>query len=80
MQITDDMCRRAINAMQADRIQGFSAPQDAKRQQWGPPHYIRDVFLPAGEQELWRGDSHDVMIERCRIEEMRLALAAALKE
>jgi hypothetical protein len=74
-EITDEMCRRAIAAMKPDRIQGFSSPPD-----WGPPHYIKDVYLPPEQQELWRGDSHEEMIERCAIEEMRLALRAALAQ
>lgn len=74
--ITDEMCKRAISAMKADRIQGFSTPvPGTERQKWGAPHYVRDEYLRV---ELWRGDSHDEMIERCRIEEMRLALHAAL--
>lgn len=31
-----------------------------------------------GEQLLWKGDNHEEMLERCKIEEMRLGLAAAL--
>lgn len=79
IEITDDMCRRAVEAMLPDRIQGFSTPSDDRRT-WGAPHYIRDVFLPPGQQELWRGISHDEMMERCRLEEMRLALRAALTD
>lgn len=78
MQITDEMCRRAILAMEPDRIQGFSTPQNSMRTEWGPPHYIRDVLRPYDQQELWRGDSHGEMMERCEIEKMRLALEAAL--
>lgn len=78
MDITDDMCRRAVKAMEPDRIQGFSTPSLGDPRTWGPPHYIRDVWLPTSEQELWRGDSHDEMMERSRMEEMRLALRAAL--
>lgn len=76
-EITDDMCRRAIEAMKADRIQGFSTPQDPQRRTWGAPHWVTDYGLDT-PRELWRGDSHDEMIERCWIEEMRLALRAAL--
>lgn len=79
--ITDNMCRRAIAAMKPDRIQGFSTPHDSPNglnRTWGAPHYIRDVWRKPGEQELWRGRSHNKMMERCAIEEMRLALQAAL--
>jgi hypothetical protein len=73
IEITDDMCRRAIKAMEPDRIQGFS---------YGPkstaPHVVRDVYLAYGKQVLWRGLDHDEMMERCAIERMRLALTAAL--
>jgi hypothetical protein len=82
MQITDDMCRRAVMAMNPDRIQGFSTPHDSPNglnRTWGAPHYIRDVHLPYGQQELWRGDSHNGMMERIKIERMRLALTAALR-
>lgn len=78
MNITDEMCRAAISAMKADRFQGFSTPSPDRRS-WGAPHYIRDVYAKPGEQEVWRGSDHDEMIERCEIERMRLALAAALK-
>ena len=81
MQITDEMCRRALTAMEPDRIQGFSTPYDSPNglnRTWDAPHYVRDVTKPGGEQELWRGDSHDEMMERCEIEKMRLALKAAL--
>lgn len=77
-EITDEMCRRAIAAMKLDRIQGFSTRQGKRGTEWGPPHYIRDIFLPPEQQEIWRGDSHEEMIERCAIEEMKLALSAAL--
>jgi hypothetical protein len=79
-EITDDMCRRAIGAMKPDRIQGFSTRQGKRGTEWGAPHYIRDVFLPHEQQELWRGDSHEEMMERCAIEKMRLALNAALSQ
>lgn len=78
VEITDDMCLAAIEASKPDRIQGFSTPQNRLRTEWGAPHYIRDVYLPPGQQELWRGDSEDEMTERCEIERMRIALAAAL--
>lgn len=77
-EITDEMCRRAIAAMQPYRIQGFSTRQGKRGTEWGAPHYIRDVFLPPEKQELWRGDSHEEMMERCEIEKMRLTLRAAL--
>lgn len=79
--VTDKMCRRAVAAMRPDRIQGFSTPHDSPNglnRTWGAPHYIRDVFAPEGMQELWRGDSHDEMMERCEIERVRLGLLAAL--
>ena len=79
MKITDDMCRRAIAAFKPDRIQGFSTPQDAHRIVWGAPHWVLDVYLPRGQQELWRGDRYEDMEERCKIERMRLALQAALE-
>jgi hypothetical protein len=79
-QITDEMCRAAILAIKPDRIQGFSTPvAGSRRQEWGAPHYIRDVYLPPEQQEIWRGDSHDEMMERCALEEMRVALTAALE-
>ena len=78
-EITDEMCKRAIEATKPDRIQGFSTPvPGTQRSQWGAPHYIRDVYLPPGQQEIWRGDSAEEMTEMCEIEEMRLALRAAL--
>lgn len=76
IEITDEMCRRAVEAWACDRIQGFSTPNDG-RTRWGAPHYIRDVMLSGGEQELWRGDSQDEMFDRCEIEKMRLSLHAA---
>jgi hypothetical protein len=57
-----------------DRVQGFSygpAPEH------GPPHVVRDVHRPSGEQELWRGDDRDEMLRRCETERMRLALEQA---
>lgn len=79
-EITDKMCRNAIRASKPDRIQGFSTPLNEQRSEWGAPHYIRDVFLPPGQQELWRGDDYDEMVERHEIERMRLALRAALAD
>ncbi len=78
-EITDEMCRRAVEAFKPDRIQGFSTRQGKRGTEWGAPHYIRDVFLPAEQQELWRGDSHEEMMKRCEIERMRIAIAAALR-
>jgi hypothetical protein len=75
IEITDEMCRRALEVMRADRIVGYSTPQDTKRTTWGAPHIIRDQVL---KREVWRGDDQEEFYERCRIEEMRLALAAAL--
>lgn len=80
MQITDEMCRKALNGWEGDRIQGFSTPLDESRSKWGAPHYIRDVKLPPDKQEIWRGNDMDEMLDRCEIERMRLALAAALKD
>lgn len=78
--ITDDMLRAAIEAMMPDRIQGFSTRIECTgaRPTWGAPHYIRDVWKPAGEQELWRGDDHAEMVERCEMERLRLGIMAAL--
>lgn len=78
-EITDDMCRRAAEAYVPDRIQGFSTPLNVSRTEWGAPHYIRDVWLKPEEQLLWKGDSHDEMVERHKIERMRLSLKAALE-
>lgn len=75
--ITDDMCRKALEAMAPDRIQGFSTPSKDRRF-WGPPHIVRDTWLPPEQQELWRGYSHSEMMQRCRMEEIRLGLRAAL--
>lgn len=77
--ITDDMLRAGVRAMKPDRIQGFSTPKPG-RLEWGAPHYIRDVFLPLAEQELWRGKSHAEMMERCAMERLRLAFNAAFGE
>jgi hypothetical protein len=74
--ITDEMLRAALAAMHSDHYQGFSTPDQA-RTKWGAPHYIRDLKRPPGQQEIWRGDSHDEMMERIALERMRLALAAA---
>ena len=78
IEITDEMCRRALAAMEPDRIQGFSTPS-LDRRKWGPPHWVLDTHRQPGEQELWRGNDCNEMYERCRIEEMRLALQAALR-
>jgi hypothetical protein len=81
VQITDEMCRRALNGWDGDRIQGFSTPHDSPNglnRTWGAPHYIRDVKLAPDKQEIWRGDSQDEMLDRCEVERMRLALQAAL--
>lgn len=81
-QITDDMLRAAVRAMASDRIQGFSTPHDTPNglnRTWGAPHYIRDVWRKPGEQELWRGDSHDEMMERCDMERLRLGFEVAFR-
>lgn len=70
---TDGQCRAAIKAMEEVRIQGFSYGKN-----FGPPYVVRDVYRSPDKQELWRGDDHEAMIERCAIERMRLALDAAL--
>lgn len=75
--ITDEMCRRAIAAQSLDRIQGFSTPGPGRRT-WGAPHWVIDTHRPRGQEEVWRGDSHDEMMERCAIEEMRIAIQAAI--
>lgn len=77
-EITDQMCRNAIRASKPDHIQGFSTPLNKQRTEWGAPYYIRDVHLPPGQQELWRGVDYGEMMERHGIERMRLALRAAL--
>lgn len=77
--VTDEMCKRAIIAMAPDRIQGFST-QLSGIGKWGAPHWIRDVWRQAHEQEIWRGDSEVEFHERCQIERMRLAITAALTE
>lgn len=71
--ITDDMLRAAVRAIVPERIVGFSSPANELRTRWGPPHYVQDVRL---RRELWRGDSHAEMMERCEMERMRLALMA----
>jgi hypothetical protein len=75
---TDQECRVAVEAHGSlyDQIVGFSTPQDAMRSKWGAPYYIRNVTLPPGEQEIWRGDSQDEMLDRCEIERMRATLDA----
>ncbi|HYF56689.1 MAG TPA: hypothetical protein VEA41_20720 [Salinarimonas sp.] len=77
MNITDDMLRAALKAMEPDRIQGFSTPS-ADRRTWGPPHYVLDVFRTGPERELWRGDSAEELEERCEMERLRLGIKAAL--
>lgn len=77
MTITDDMCIRAQKAYGSERIMGFSTPLDENRAKWGAPHYIRDFGLPHSPV-IWTGDTQDEMLNRCEIEQMRLALAAAL--
>jgi hypothetical protein len=76
MEITDDMLRAAMKAMEPDRIQGFSTP-NATRTAWGAPHYILDTWKPVGQRELWRGDSSEEMDERCEMERLRLGFEAA---
>lgn len=77
---TDEECRTAIDTWASlhDRIVGFSTRIETTggRPTFGAPHYIRDTGLPPGKQELWRGDSHDEMLDRCEIERMRVALDA----
>lgn len=78
MEITDYMCRKAVEEMEHDRIVGYSTPHDSpngRNRTWGAPHYIRDEFLNV---ELWRGDNRNEFEERIGIEKMRLALKAAL--
>lgn len=71
--VTDEMCRRALAAVPENVVQGFSSPQDEMRRTWGPPHWVEVKGV-----EVWRGMDDEEMLERCRIEEMRLALHAAL--
>lgn len=78
---TDQECRVAIDTWASlhDTIIGFSTPHDSPNglnRTWGAPHYIRDERLPPGKQELWRGNDHDEMLDRCEIERMRVALDA----
>lgn len=75
IEITDEMCRRALAAVEPNIVQGFSSPQDEMRRTWGAPHWVE-----ARGVEVWRGMGHDEMMERCRIEEMRIALQAALSD
>lgn len=74
LMITDEMCKRAIEAGMPDVIQGFS---------YGPgfsaPHVIRDLTRRPGEQEIWRGEDHNEMMKRIEIERMRRSLAAAFE-
>lgn len=72
MELTDEQLRTLAGAWGAlpDRIQGFSYGN-----KFGPPHVVRDVYLPPSKQELWRGDDHDEMIVRCRMEQFRLVMA-----
>lgn len=77
MEITDEMCQRAVDAtkLNTETIQGFSTQTNGR---WGPPHYILDMRLPPGKREIWRsGGTHMGMMRRIAIEEMRIALAAA---
>jgi hypothetical protein len=74
--ITDEMLRAAIEASKPDRIQGFSTPVGHRG--WGAPHIVIDTRLPPGHQEIWRGDDETEFHERCEMERMRVALAAAL--
>lgn len=75
---TDEMLLAAVRAMDCpDRIQGFSTPRDRNRNTWGPPHYVLDTWKPPAEREVWRGDRHDDMIERCDVERLIIGLRAA---
>ena len=73
---TDAMCRCALDgwARAWDRIVGYSTPREG-RGKWGAPYFVKDEVLNV---ELWRGDSHDEMLDRCEMEKMRLALSAVL--
>lgn len=75
--ITDDMLRAAKTAMEHDRIQGFSTWRDDLRL-WGSPHYILDLHRPRDQQEIWRGNSHAALMERCEMERLRIGIAAAI--
>lgn len=70
---TDEQCRAAIVAVGVGHIQGF---------RYGDENVIRDVSRPHGpEQEIWRGpvSGSDDFSERCELERMRVALAAAFR-
>lgn len=76
---TDEECRVVIDTWASlhDRIVGYSTPHDSPNglnRSFGAPHYIRDDRLPAGKQELWRGNSQDEMLDRVEVERMRVAL------
>jgi hypothetical protein len=77
---TDEECRVAIDTLASlhDKIIGFST-QNERSRKWGAPHYIRDVRLPPGQQEIWRGGSQDEMLDRCEIERMKVALDAVFE-
>lgn len=77
--ITFEKIKVVSNALRnlPDRIQGFSTPLNKNRTEWGAPHYILDVYLPDGRQELWRGDDHNEMLRRCDAERLRLAFEMA---
>jgi hypothetical protein len=71
---TDDMLRAAIRAMkkQHERFVGFSTSRDGT---WGPPYYVRDFKR---EKVIWRGDSHNEMMEQCEMARLRIGIEAAL--
>jgi hypothetical protein len=81
---TDQECRAVLDTWGSlhDQIVGYSTPHDSKNglnRTFGAPYYIRDHRLPASEQEIWRGNSRDEMLDRVEIERMRVALDTALK-
>lgn len=72
--ITDAMCEAAVKVDHTDHIQGFT---------YKTHHVIRDVRKDFAEQKIWEINKDDADAEakfyfRCRIEHMRVVLAAAL--
>jgi hypothetical protein len=80
MEITDEMLRAAVRAMdEQNRIQGFSSPQNRNRTTWGPPYWVMD-YGQRPARELWRGDSHNELMERCDMERLRIGIEAMLSK
>jgi hypothetical protein len=77
MLISDNLCRQIVALYEnaARRVVGYSTRADLATNQWGAPHVVK-----VDEREVWRGDSHAEMMDRCAMERMRLALTAALPQ